>query len=366
MSVASLSVNHTKGPRKPSIFIGSSSEGLAVANQVAEILSANFEVSVWDQRIFQLGESTIEGLARIVQAFDFAVLVFTDDETLSTVRPASSAIQRLQDKVARWISRGTSHFAAPRDNVVFELGMFYGAKGRRRSFAIVVPTERGRPKIPSDLAGVTLTFATRPDGEDPTKESLSKDIGPIEQAIFHRFEHEADFEMLPSTGSAVGYFLNFVAPVCAELRRLEAFETADGTFDLRSGNFEFRIVLPDSLNDANQTSAEHYCSTRGLQPTHIQTPYRKFPFWVQPSTTDGKVMFWDYPTTLKSSDEAVKYVTRSAYLSSGPIRRAMEKRELANFEKVIGLMLNSTSEGAPFRDNVKIHHIGIKGAVSKT
>lgn len=358
MPTNSVSASPTEEPRKPSIFIGSSSEGLTVAHQIAEILSANFDVSVWDQRIFQLGETTIEGLARIVQSFDFAVLVFTDDETLSTARPSSSAIQRWQDRVARWISRGTSQFAAPRDNVVFELGMFYGAKGRRRSFAFVVPAERGRPKIPSDLASVTLTFASRPNGGDPTRESLTKDLAPIVEAISHRFEHEAEFEMLPSTGSAVGYFLNFVVPVCAELRRQQAFETEEGSFDLRNGNFEFRIVLPDSLNDANQTSAEHYCSERGLEPTQVQTTYRDFPFWVQPSATKGKVVFWDYPTTLKSSDEAVKYVTRTAYLSSDPIRKAMEKRELANFEKVIKLMLSSTSEGAPFRDNVKIHHVG--------
>lgn len=353
-----MSANRAKEAHSPSIFIGSSSEGITVANQIAEILSARFDVSVWDQRIFQLGETTVEGLARIVQSFDFAVLVFTDDETLSTVRPSSSAIHRWQDRIARWISRGTSQFAAPRDNVVFELGMFYGAKGRRRSFAFVVPTERGRPKIPSDLAGVTLTFATRPKGGILTVESLTKDLAPIVEAIAHRYENEADFEMLPSTGSAVGYFLNFVAPVCAELRRQDAFETEDGVFDLRSGEFEFRVVLPDSLNDANQTSAEHYCAARGLRATQVQTPYRKYPFWVQPSAADGKVVFWDYPTTLKSSDEAVKYVTRTAYLSSDPIRKAMERRELANFEKVIHLMLSSTSEGAPFRGNVKIHRVG--------
>lgn len=350
----SLAPTASDDPRKPSIFIGSSSEGITVANQVAEILNSQFDASVWDQRVFQLGETTIEGLARIVQSFDFAVLVFTDDETLISKRQPSRAIQRWFDKLARWIGRGTSHFAAPRDNVVFELGMFYGAKGKRKSFTIVVPTERGQPKIPSDLAGVTLTFATRPGGNDPTRESLTKDLAPVMKAISERFQHEADFEMLPSTGSAVGYFLNFIAPVCAEIGRQESFDVDGSKFDLTKGNFEFRIVLPESLSDANQTSAEHYCTRRGLKPTQVQTPYRKFPFWVQPSAENGKVIFWDYPTALKSSDEAVKYVTRTAYLSSGSIKRAMEKRELANFEKVIRLMLVSTSEGAPFRGNVKI------------
>ena len=303
-------------PHKPSIFIGSSSEGLPVANQIAEILGGRFDVSVWDQRIFQLGESTIDELGRIVRSFDFAVLVFTDDETLVTARQPSRAIQRWVDKIARWIGGGTSHFAAPRDNVVFELGMFYGAKGKRKSFAVVVPSGGAYQNLPSDLAGVTLTFATRPNGGDPNKESLTTDLAPIASAISERHENEADFEMLPSTGSAVGYFLNFVAPVCAEIRRLKAFSVGGEKFDLSTGKFEFRIVLPNSLSDANQASAEHYCVSHRLEPAHVQTQYRKYPFWVQPTIEDGNVVFWDYPTTLKSSDEAVKCVTRSAYLNS--------------------------------------------------
>jgi predicted nucleotide-binding protein len=341
---------------KPSVFIGSSTEGLNVANQIADLLSPLFDVSVWDKRIFQLGESTINELGRIVRSFDFAILVFTDDETVVSARQPSNAIQRCLDKIARAIGGGVSHFAAPRDNVIFELGMFYGAKGKRRSFLVVAPSGRAKPKIPSDLAGITVTFVNRPDGGEPTNDSLMSDLAPIVDAISERHANEADFEMLPSTGSAVGYFLNFVAPVCAEIRRLKSYIVGNKEFDLSAGNFQFRIVLPDSLSDANQASAEQYCVSRRLEPTHVKTQYRKYPFWVQSEVEDGDVVFWDYPTALKSSDEAVKYVTRSSYLNSGSIRKAMEKRELANFERVIHLMLSSTSEGSPFRGNVKIVH----------
>lgn len=349
-------LNSITGSRRPSVFIGSSSEALPVASLVVEILSDHFEVTLWNNQLFQEGETTIEGLVRIVQSFDFALLVLSDDETLVTSKKSSNAIPRWYDRLAGWIGKGVNCFASPRDNVVFELGMFYGAKGRRKSFALVVPSKRGRPKIPSDLFGVTLTFATRPNGGELTKDSLSGDLVNIINAIAERFENEAEFELLPSTGSAVGYFLNFVVPACAAIQRMEAFEIEGRAYDLRSGNFEFKIVLPSSLNDANQTSAEHYCRKHGLISTQVQG-YRSFPFWVQPSIEEGKVVFWDYPTALKSSDEAVKFATRTAYLSSAPIRKAMERRELFNFEKVIHLLLTTTSEGAPFRQNIKmIHH----------
>jgi len=178
----------------------------------------------------------------------------------------------------------------------------------------------------------------------------------MEGVINYVFIIERRCKQVPSTGSAVGYFLNFVVPVCSELFREAAFDIDGTKHDLRSGNFEFRVVMPESLSDANQTSAELYCVGSGLTPTHIQTKYRKIPFWVQSTVENGKVIFWDYPTALKSSDEAVKFVTQTAYLNSAPIRKAMEKRELANFEKVVRLMLESTSEGAPFRGNVKVVH----------
>ncbi len=71
-----------------------------------------------------------------VARFDFAALVLTPDDKM----------------VVR-----NDETLGPRDNIVFELGLFMGRLGRERTF-IVRPTT-GPLKIPSDLAGIsTATF----------------------------------------------------------------------------------------------------------------------------------------------------------------------------------------------------------------
>ena len=118
--------------QKPSVFIGSSSEGLEIARALAVQLSDASEVTVWNEGVFQPGVGSLEALVNALDRFDFAALVLTADDTIFSREQAS---------------------LTPRDNVMFELGLFMGRLGRSRTFAIV---PRSNVKLPSDLAGVTL------------------------------------------------------------------------------------------------------------------------------------------------------------------------------------------------------------------
>jgi len=119
----------------PRMFIASSTEGLRVAEAVREQLAHdNIEVQIWsDPGIFELSETTIESLEIQLNRFDFALIVVTPDDIL------------------KFRSR---EFAAPRDNLILELGLFIGRIGRRRAF-ILRPKE-STLKLPTDLAGVTV------------------------------------------------------------------------------------------------------------------------------------------------------------------------------------------------------------------
>ncbi len=121
---------------KASVFIGSSSEGLPFAQAIRSLLVDDAEVTLWKEGFSKLGETFIETLANALPRFDFAILVLTPDDLVN--------------------SRNTEKLG-PRDNVIFELGLFMGRLGRSRT--ILVHQSDESLKIPSDLSGVcTATF----------------------------------------------------------------------------------------------------------------------------------------------------------------------------------------------------------------
>jgi CRP/FNR family cyclic AMP-dependent transcriptional regulator len=141
---------------QPHVFIGSSVEALPIAREIQNGLSHDpFIVRLWTDGVFRASRDSVDSLVASVKKADFAVLVLTADDTL--------------------ISREVEH-QAPRDNCIFELGLFMGALGRDRTF-IVKP--RGVDmKLPTDLLGITpIEFAPG------AVETIGARIGPVSSAI---------------------------------------------------------------------------------------------------------------------------------------------------------------------------------------
>jgi hypothetical protein len=143
--------------QRPAVFIGSSSEGILVAKEIELQLSRFAEANVWQDDVFKLGMGTLETLASRLDSFDFAVFVLSPD-----------------DKIR---ARGRS-YSSPRDNVLFELGLFMGKLGRGRAF--VVHTDGANLKLPSDLAGITMS---RYDTDGHLASAVSRACLPILRAI---------------------------------------------------------------------------------------------------------------------------------------------------------------------------------------
>ena len=141
---------------QPVVFIGSSSESLEVARELQTLLAHDsFVVNVWAHGVFIPSTIPIESLIKTVKGSDFGVIVFNPDDTI--------------------ISR-SEKIPSPRDNVVFELGLFIGHLGRERTF-FVVP--RGNDiKIPTDLLGVTPLEYIR-----GTSETLASRLGPVSNEL---------------------------------------------------------------------------------------------------------------------------------------------------------------------------------------
>jgi hypothetical protein len=135
----------------PTVFIGSSGEGLEVAENLQSVLDDHCEATVWNQGPFGLSETGIASLLQAAASYDFAVLVLTpDDLTIRRNAAASSA----------------------RDNVLFEAGLFVGALGLQRTF--LVSCRQDDLRLPTDLDGVTrATYRIRRDG------SLRAALNPV-------------------------------------------------------------------------------------------------------------------------------------------------------------------------------------------
>lgn len=141
----------------PRVFIASSSEGFNFAEAIKVLLIEKLgrdkvDVRLWKQE-FEISEAFIESLEEETYENDFAILVLTPDDV---------TISRNKTKVS------------PRDNVIFELGLFMGSLSRKRCF--FVHNETSDLKLPSDLLGImgaTYKYISVKSSKEASMEELA-------------------------------------------------------------------------------------------------------------------------------------------------------------------------------------------------
>ncbi len=119
---------------KPRIFLGSSGQQEKLLQALTRGLQGIADVDPWTS-VFNPGVSTLDRLVELTREVDFAAFVFARDD---------------------WTTKGAAPDevpgeASPRDNVVFEAGLFGGAIGIRRTFIL----HANGAKLPTDLLGLT-------------------------------------------------------------------------------------------------------------------------------------------------------------------------------------------------------------------
>jgi hypothetical protein len=131
---------------KKDVFLAFSTKGRETANDIANFLS-NRGVSVLNWELdFAPGSVILDELVEASKCCLGAIMLLTKDDNLI----------------------GEENFAAPRDNVIFEMGMFMEAKGRER---VLVVREEGA-KMPADIGGgIYLPLKDR------------RDIAPIQMKL---------------------------------------------------------------------------------------------------------------------------------------------------------------------------------------
>lgn len=122
-------------PSKYKVFIGSSLEHIKYAEAVQLSFDNDeiFDPVCWTQGVFSPSNYTLEDLMVQLGEASFGIFVLAPDDLV-----------RIREK----------DYTTVRDNVIFEMGLFFGALGRKRTFFIVPKDTESPFRIPSDLTGL--------------------------------------------------------------------------------------------------------------------------------------------------------------------------------------------------------------------
>lgn len=301
---------------KTRIFIGSSMEGLPVAQRIKEFFEPEYDCFVWNDGIFQFNEGFLETLLKSASLFDFGFMVFAADD-ISKIR--------------------NNEYLTTRDNVLFEYGLFLGRVGIDKAYVL----KEASVKIPSDLNGVTLlTYHTNiVDGVKVPDVEFENQLASLKKKIDEKVEL-GHLGLFPSTVIAISYFENFIKLLTDEIMRQgDKILIGDKVYQ----SAKIRIVIPHTLDADMKRQATLYFRNTNFQSCPIATAHRNYPIYVESIPTDGdkkEVVIADMPTVLSGIDKAIDMYFRIGHIGKTHEQQLTEDRELKNFTRVLRLLIS--------------------------
>ena len=295
---------------KPKIFIGSSGDGLAIAEQVRNNLSSIGDCIVWkDTDVWEPNRSTFDNLLRMAGYFDFGVFVATKDDLTLT--------------------KGLL-VEEPRDNVILEMSLFLGALGRNKAFLLV---EEG-VKLPSDFNGIYMERFGKSDSASVAR-ACSVYAAHIKE--HYRLGH---FSLYPTTALAIGYYKNFLRPLVESAQNADPL-VIDG---VEYSDFKIKVVMPADLDGHIREKGDLFYRRHRFVLNSLKTKFRSHNTWFQldPSKAPAAVLY-DMPSTLTGIDDAIEILLQKGHVGKTKMQKVIEERELNNFRRVLQLQLDSSA-----------------------
>ena len=219
---------------KPKVFIGSSVEGVKIANAIQAQLDYFCEITVWKDGIFKLSQGTLESLEKTLNDMEYGIFVFSPDDILEIRKEQKLSI---------------------RDNVLFEFGLFMGKLGRGKVF-FITPENCEDLHLPTDVLGINKgVYFERTDNNmrsavnafcEDVKEAISSDkstdYGVIKYGMFQEFADEISSSLANSKNVTL-YFIH-------SRGWRENNQNAIVDFLQRDDSNKLIVFLPDFLNQS--------------------------------------------------------------------------------------------------------------------
>jgi hypothetical protein len=287
-------------PEKKRIFIGSSSEELKLAELAKTVLEKHFDVTIWndniwDTAVFKINQNFLSDLLKASLQYDFGILLGTTDDKV--VYREKEVLQ-------------------PRDNVLFELGLFTGRLGLSKC-AFIVEKEL---KVLSDLSGISLARFEKDD--------IKGFITAVEQ-VRDLFLSSRDMEInfFPSATLASVYFESLVVPICKHVIENDGF-------DLRESKYKsciLNIIIPEKISiDVNFQFEK---MKRGAEMENVSFKYAGRPRFISIETKikDGVLEFVDFPTILGGINHSIQNLLPNDFNAMSADYELILDRELKRF-----------------------------------
>jgi hypothetical protein len=271
---------------KPRIFLGSSGKQAKLLQAITRGLEDVADVEPWTTT-FNPGRSTLDRLVELAQEVDFAAFVFAQDDWTTTDVSQSGE-------------------ASPRDNVVFEAGLFGGSLGIRRTFILHA---RGS-KLPSDLLGLT-SVRYDPDAGAAEVRSMCQKLRKAIESEGRRGPVEGLWWQLSLT------MRSEIEPSAVSLLRIARERDGGLSVNGRSwqedGTLSARYWSEAAKERRDPPSIFYFW--RGERPRHPNAPQLEGTGEIRLETTDRATGYW---TTRSDRDAGLYARTAGIYLRADP------------------------------------------------
>jgi hypothetical protein len=303
------------------IFIGSSVEGLKYVELIKNYLEGVGDFITWTTAFTQ-NRSALDSLIKKTKLSEFAILIATcDDLTL----------------------KRNEIISEPRDNIVFEFGLFTGASGIDNVFLLAEESAN----LPSDLEGITVSKFSNDIAEYNCLQTVCGNIADHIKQI----QETSHLGFLPSTALALGYYHSFIKKVCEQIDETMTINSDGGK--IRVKKFGFNVIVPNELdNNGVDDFRNQFNKQRGLRKAQtfvVNQTHRDYPFHFKIDPPDQNlseevaVNIFDVPTTLNTIVESIKLFIPSGKIGHNSEQDYLEKRELENFTKVLKHLVTRNS-----------------------
>lgn len=285
---------------KKRLFIGSSSEELKLAEDAKSILVKDFDVTiwnenVWDKSIFKINQNFLSNLLKATLQFDFGILIGTGDD--------------------RVIFRG-NEVLQPRDNVLFELGLFTGRLGTSKC-AFLIDKDI---KLLSDFGGLSVAQFGRGDAS-----SFENAVNQIRELFLSSYDDELNF--FPSSTLASVYLENLIVPICRYLIENAGFSVNEHHYR----KYQIKVIIPDRINEDVNLQFEKLKSSIQIQNVTFKYAGRPRNISIDTQIKDGILEFIDFPTIISGINHAISNLLPNDFNKLSPDYNSILERELRRF-----------------------------------